>query len=83
MARIEGVWSACRSRHGGGGGVLFGHITVADAMYAPVASRFATDGPGLGPTARAYVEAVHGLPARRAWLEAARAEPERLVEMEI
>lgn len=83
VARVESIWNECRSRHGVGGDFLFGHFTVADAMYAPVASRFATYEPELGATARAYVEAVHALPAMREWVDAARAEPERLVEMEI
>lgn len=83
VARVESIWNECRSRHGAGGDFLFGHFTVADAMYAPVASRFATYEPELGATARTYVEAVHALPAMREWVDAARAEPERLVEMEI
>ncbi len=83
VARIAAIWDDCRSRHGAEGDFLFGHFTVADAMYAPVASRFATYEPGLGATTRAYVEAMHALPAMQKWVEAARAEAECLVEMEI
>ncbi|MCH7555111.1 MAG: glutathione S-transferase family protein [Proteobacteria bacterium] len=82
IARIEAMWNDCRARFGGGGDFLFGHFTAADAMYAPVASRLATYQPALGPTASAYVEAIHGLPAMAQWIDAARAEPDRLVEME-
>ena len=83
IARIEALWDDCRARFGGGGDFLFGQFTAADAMYAPVASRLATYQPALGPTALAYVEAIHGLPAMADWIAAARAEPDRLVEMEI
>jgi glutathione S-transferase len=82
IARIEAMWNDCRARFGDGGDFLFGHFTAADAMYAPVASRLATYQPALGPTASAYVEAIHGLPAMAQWIDAARAESDRLVEME-
>ena len=83
VARIEAIWNDCRGRYGGEGDFLFGRFSVADAMFAPVASRFATYEPGLGPTAKAYVEAIHALSAMQEWIEAARAEPEQLVDMEI
>jgi glutathione S-transferase len=83
IARIEVIWDECRERFGGGGDFLFGHFTIADAMYAPVASRLKTYQPELGPTAKAYVDAIHGLPAMQEWIEAASAESDRLVEMEI
>ena len=82
IARIEAMWNDCRARFGGDGDFIFGHFTVADAMYAPVASRLATYQPALGSTASAYVEAIHGLPAMAQWIDAARAESDRLVEME-
>ena len=44
-----------------GGDFLFGHFTAADAMFAPVASRFATYEPELGAVAKAYVAAIHAL----------------------
>ena len=83
IARIEAMWSHCRERYGGGGDFLFGRFSAADVMYAPVASRFKTYQPEIGPTAMAYVEAIHGLPAMQQWIDAARAESDRLVKMEI
>ena len=58
--RIEKMWRNCRETWGktGGGPFLFGRYSVADAMYAPVATRFRTYGVKLGATATAYVEAV-------------------------
>ena len=41
--RIMSIWRDCRSRFGeGNGDFLFGHFTIADAMYAPIVTRFRT-----------------------------------------
>ncbi len=82
IARIQAVWTECRERFGGGGDFLFGSFGAADAMYAPVASRLKTYQPEIGSVAAAYVDAIHGLPAMAQWSDAARAEPDHLVEME-
>jgi len=76
VARIEAIWADCRGRFGQGGNFLFGHsFSAVDAMYAPVVSRFATYGIGVGPASRAYMEAVMALPAWQEWTAAARREP--------
>jgi glutathione S-transferase len=77
VRRIVALWRDCRSRHGSGGAFLFGRFSAADAMYAPVVSRFRTYLPDLAPygddgTAEAYVEAVLGLPEMAAWEQGAR-----------
>lgn len=69
VARIEALWGECRARYGQGGPFLFGDFTAADAMYAPVVSRFHTY--GIGTTSRAYMEAMMALPAWAAWYDAA------------
>jgi glutathione S-transferase len=74
-ARIEAIWNACRAKFGGGGPFLFGAFGAADAMYAPVVSRFHTYAVEAGGPARAYMDAVMALPAFIAWREAARREP--------
>jgi glutathione S-transferase len=78
IARIVSLWTACRRDHGQGGPFLFGAFTMADAMYAPVATRFRTYGVPLDGAARAYVEAIHEHPAMREWIDAARRETWRL-----
>lgn len=55
--------------------MLFGYFTIADAMFAPVASRFRTYGVTLGETAETYAQALLALPAMREWMSAAEAEP--------
>jgi glutathione S-transferase len=81
VARIVAIWKDCRSRHGSGGPFLLGRFSAADAMYAPVASRFRTYLPDLAPygddgTAQAYVEALFALPEMAKWEQGARAEVE-------
>jgi len=50
-----------------GGPFLFGSFTLADAMFAPVTTRFTTYGVELDATCRAYVNAIAALPAMAAW----------------
>ena len=83
IARIAEIWRECRARFGAGGDFLFGGFGVADAMFAPIASRFTTYAVGLDPVSQAYVDAVLARPAMQAWYEAARAEPERIEREEL
>jgi glutathione S-transferase len=73
--RIQAVWRQCRQSHGAGGPFLFGHFTAADAMYAPVVTRFDTYGGTLDDDIRAYVDAVLGTPAMKQWYAEAAKEP--------
>jgi glutathione S-transferase len=74
--RIAAIWRDCRKRCGADAGeFLFGHFTIADAMYAPVATRFRTYKIALEPDAQAYCDMILGLPAMKEWLAAARNEP--------
>lgn len=75
VERVEEIWRDCRARYGNGGPLLFGHFTIADAMYAPVVSRFRTYAVELEPEAQRYGEAVWALPALQEWAATARAEP--------
>ena len=61
IARIQAVWAHCRERFGGGP-FLFGDFTLADAMFAPVVSRFRTYGVALEGADRDYADAVWELP---------------------
>ncbi|MBC7833219.1 MAG: glutathione S-transferase family protein [Hyphomicrobium sp.] len=77
IRRIVAVWRECRSRFGAGGPFLFGEISAADAMYAPVASRFRTYIPDLGRygddgTAAGYVTTIFAMPEVGAWIDGAR-----------
>lgn len=75
VRRIDDIWSDCRARFGEGGPFLFGRFSAADAMYAPVVSRFASYAIDVGAASQAYMAAVTVLPAFREWRDAGVAEP--------
>ena len=83
IARICGIWRDCRNRFGAGGDFLFGAFCAADAMYAPVVTRFETYGVELDETCTAYSRAVLTLPAFVEWRDAALQEPWIVSEDEI
>jgi glutathione S-transferase len=74
VARIEAIWSDCRRRYAADGPFLFGSFSIADAMYAPVVSRFVTYDVAVGEVAGAYMAAMQGLPAWAEWAAAAAAD---------
>jgi glutathione S-transferase len=75
VERIDAMWAECRARFGQGGPFLFGAFGAADAMYAPVVSRFHTYAVEVGAAAQGYMQAVMALPAWTEWRSAALREP--------
>jgi glutathione S-transferase len=71
--RVQAIWREALATSNGP--FLFGAFTIADAMFAPVTTRFVTYGVDLDATCRAYVEAVAALPAMQQWTRDAAAEP--------
>jgi len=72
IARIVALWRDCRSRFGTGGPWLFGRWSIADAFFAPVATRFRTYGADLAAhgddgVAAAYVKTALADPDFLAW----------------
>ena len=82
VSRIESIWRECRTRYGKGGKFLFGKFGIADAMYAPVATRFHTYGVDLDKVSAAYRDTILALPAMRQWYADASAEREVIDEFE-
>jgi len=82
VRRIDVMWTECRKEFGSDGPFLFGRFSAADAMYAPVVSRFHTYDLDLGDVSRAYVAAIMGLPAWSEWEAAAMKESWVLAEDE-
>lgn len=70
IARVQQIWQDCRGRFGKTGDFLFGDFTIADAMYAPVATRFRSYGVAMDPVSEAYVNAIYALPAMQDWCAA-------------
>lgn len=80
--RIETIWAECLDAHGGPW--LFGAApTVADAMFAPVAQRFLTYAVKISAQSAAYCDTINSWPLMREWIDAARAEPEEMEELDI
>ncbi len=80
--RITALWRHCRARHGQGGPWLFGNFSIADAMYAPVASRFLTYGVPLDEVSAVYRDTVLAHPAMYEWMAAARREQHVIAGLE-
>ena len=80
IARIEAMWTDSLTRYGGP--FLFGGFSIADAMYAPVATRFRTYAVALSGAAARYADDLLALPAMQEWYAAARAETEVLPQYE-
>src|SRR3990172_936652 len=79
IGRIAAIWKDTRARFGKGGPFLFGAFSNADAMYAPVATRFRTYGVDLARfgddgMGAAYAAAILTLPAITEWTEGAKTE---------
>jgi glutathione S-transferase len=74
IARIVELWQSVLHRYGKGSGFLFSHFTIADAFYAPVATRFETYGVHLPAVAQAYTQRILAIPAMRDWEASAKAE---------
>ncbi len=80
IRRIATVWRDTRKAHGAVGPFLFGAFSIADAMYAPVASRFTSYGTKLADygddgSAEAYRAMMMALPSMAEWAKGAVAEP--------
>ncbi|TWI58485.1 glutathione S-transferase [Pseudomonas duriflava] len=76
IRRICALWAECRERFGAEGPYLFGRPSIADAFYAPVASRLRSYAVSLPPEAEAYVETIYQWPMFRRWYDDALAEKE-------
>ncbi len=79
--RIADIWRECLATYGGP--FLFGKPGMADAMYAPVVTRFLTYDVKLDETCAAYGERIMALPDMVEWISAARAEPAEIDELEV
>jgi len=82
IERITAIWRECFADYGGP--FLFGvGRGVADAMYAPVVTRFLTYDVQLDAVCAAYCRTVMALPEMIEWVEAARREVEEIDELDM
>ena len=82
VERVKAIWLECLATHGGP--FLFGKTpTVADAMYAPVCTRFRTYSVPLETRLEAYVATILDWAPMQEWTAGALAEPEEIEELEV
>ena len=82
VARIEQIWRDTRARFAGGLPFLCGGFSAADAMFAPVVTRFETYQIPVAPESRAYMDAVRAHPAMASWTRDALKEPWTITDYE-
>lgn len=79
--RIVKIWRLCLNQYGGP--YLFGKkITMADAMYAPVVTRFLTYDVTLDRVCENYCKHIMALTEMQEWIAAANLEPEDFDELD-
>lgn len=82
IERITAIWQECLSSYGGP--YLFGrHRTMADAMYAPVVTRFETYDIRPDPASAAYCALILQMPEMVEWIAAARQEEDEIDELDM
>jgi glutathione S-transferase len=78
--RVVAIWRDCLKVHGGP--FLFGKLSMADAMYAPVVTRFMTYDVKLDRVCIEYCKQIMELPEMVQWIAAAKREPEEIEELD-
>jgi glutathione S-transferase len=82
LDQLFAVWGGLRARFGDAGPFLFGQRTIADAMFAPVATRLRTYKVTVPDFAAAYCATIFADEAFKEWEAAAEAEPWTLEQTE-
>lgn len=79
--RVLEIWKECLAVYGGP--YLFGKLpSVADAMYAPVVTRFLTYDVAIDKASAAYCKRIMELPAMKEWVAEAKKEPDEIDELD-
>ena len=82
IERVTAIWRECIDLYGGP--YLFGASPgAADAMYAPVCTRFLTYDVSLDPVSAQYCRTIMALPQMQEWIAAAKVEPDELEELDV
>ena len=81
IARVDAIWSGCIEQYGGP--FLFGERSAADAMYAPVVTRFVTYDVKLDPEIVDYGQRIMALPEMQQWIADAQQEVEEIDELDV
>lgn len=82
IERVTAIWKECLATYGGP--FLFGSKrTMADAMYAPVVTRFVTYDVKVDRKCAAFGHTILAMPEMIEWTAAARLEPEEIDELDM
>lgn len=82
IERIITIWRECLTDYGGP--YLFGTTPcAADAMYAPVCTRFITYDVALDPASSGYCRTIMAMPDMQDWIAAAKIEPDEMEELDV
>ncbi len=82
IERVTAIWTECLGKYGGP--YLFGaKPCLADAMYAPVCTRFLTYDVAIDPLSAQYCRTIMALPQMQEWIAAAKVEPDELEELDV
>jgi len=80
--RIVEIWKECLETYGGP--YLFGkQVTMADAMYAPVVTRFLSYNVPLDEQCAGYCKTIMALPEVKEWIAEAKKEPDDIDELDV
>lgn len=82
IRRINEIWSICRDEYRAEGEWLFGPLSIADIMYAPVALRFVTYAIALESPGDEFVRAIERLEPIAEWADLSRAEAEAMTNID-
>jgi glutathione S-transferase len=80
IERITAIWLECLRQYDGP--YLFGALSAADAMFAPVVTRFVTYDVKLEPEIVAYSQRILALPEMQQWIADAQQEVEEIDELD-
>ena len=81
IERITAIWKECLATYGGP--YLFGKRSMADAMYAPVVTRFLTYDVAVDKRCTTFGEVIMKMPEMIEWISAAKREPEEIDELDM
>ena len=81
IEHVFAIWRDCLKTYGGP--YLFGPLSMADAMYAPVCTRFLTYDVKLDDLCADYCRSIMVWPAMEQWVADAKAEPDELEELDV
>jgi glutathione S-transferase len=80
--RITAIWRECLSTWKGP--FLFGkQPTIADAMYAPVVTRFLSYDVAVGPVCQDYCDTIMKWTPMKEWIAGVHEEPQEIIELDL